>query len=314
MPGFITHNMFGTEEYKKMGDCSIKTRIRKHRNVYNLGLQGPDLFFYYPFAKLISKRNLGSMMHSSNVGKLFDGILKYIEQLQEGEEKDIAVAYLSGFLGHYMLDSHCHPYIYFKTNYENKTKSYHARHVELETDLDYLFCKDYFKMNVNKFPFKELVSLSNKQRDVLAKMLSKVCSETYGDIRFDKKSAKVVLYNFEHVIEQIKDKAGRKESIVKKIENKVAKRDYFSTLFIGDKYKVKNVDPMNLKKDKWHNPWNREVQQNESLMELIEKASKKYQEIMKTLEEWLIYGKDKYNDLIELIGNNSFTSGLKLED
>src|SRR5574344_691941 len=160
MPGFITHNLFGREEYKKMQDNSVKKSIRSQRNVYNLGLQGPDLFFYFPFARYIGKKNLGSMMHNTEVNTYFSKMLDYIEKLKDAEEKNIAVAYLSGFLGHYMLDCHCHPYIYAKTDYLTKNKFYHAKHVQLETDIDYLICKDYFKIKVNDFPYKDLISLS----------------------------------------------------------------------------------------------------------------------------------------------------------
>ena len=46
MPGFTTHYIFGMKAYNDMPFTPLKHTIAKYRWLYQLGLQGPDMFFY----------------------------------------------------------------------------------------------------------------------------------------------------------------------------------------------------------------------------------------------------------------------------
>ena len=56
MPGFTTHYLFGVNAYKDLKNTPLKKNICGNHAAYSLGLQGPDLFFYYltPYTKIIS--------------------------------------------------------------------------------------------------------------------------------------------------------------------------------------------------------------------------------------------------------------------
>lgn len=47
MPGFVTHHIFGINAFHGLPKGNAKDIIRKHNKAYSLGLQGPDLFFYF---------------------------------------------------------------------------------------------------------------------------------------------------------------------------------------------------------------------------------------------------------------------------
>ena len=47
MPGFTTHYLFGLNTYKHLDDIEIKKHIHENHAAYSLGLQGPDVFFYF---------------------------------------------------------------------------------------------------------------------------------------------------------------------------------------------------------------------------------------------------------------------------
>ena len=47
MPGFTTHYIFGMKAYNDLPNNQLKRIIAKYRWLYQLGLQGPDMFFYY---------------------------------------------------------------------------------------------------------------------------------------------------------------------------------------------------------------------------------------------------------------------------
>ena len=46
MPTTYTHYRFGRDVYKRL-PVQIQDIIRSHGGLYNLGLHGPDLLFYY---------------------------------------------------------------------------------------------------------------------------------------------------------------------------------------------------------------------------------------------------------------------------
>ena len=46
MPGFTTHYILGLKAYGGLENSGLKYIISKYRWLYQLGLQGPDMFFY----------------------------------------------------------------------------------------------------------------------------------------------------------------------------------------------------------------------------------------------------------------------------
>lgn len=125
MPTTYAHDLFGKTVYQKL-DGSIQEIIRHHRMAYIVGLHGPDILFYVrPFHK--NRINeMGRRMHREEAAGFFErGRDLYRETKDEG-----VLAYLFGFLCHFMLDSSCHPYI---GKYIEETGVGHA---EIETELD----------------------------------------------------------------------------------------------------------------------------------------------------------------------------------
>ena len=55
MPASYTHQQFGNQVLNKLENTTIKKIINDNLNLYNIGLQGPDiLFFYQPLKKPLS--------------------------------------------------------------------------------------------------------------------------------------------------------------------------------------------------------------------------------------------------------------------
>ena len=46
LPGFTTHYLFGVKAYNDLPNNYLKHVISKYRWLYQIGLQGPDIFFY----------------------------------------------------------------------------------------------------------------------------------------------------------------------------------------------------------------------------------------------------------------------------
>lgn len=137
MPGFVTHYLFGEEIYHQLKCNFQKKNLFYNRSAYAFGLQGPDLFFYYLPSYALHRHNLGALAHTTEPRAFFHGLLESYGRLSSAADRGIAEAYISGFLGHYLLDTTCHPYIYAMTHYhDKKEKSYFSRHAYLETEID----------------------------------------------------------------------------------------------------------------------------------------------------------------------------------
>ena len=63
MPGFRTHYIFGQEAAKEFKDSRLLSCLSKYPHSYNLGLQGPDVFFYGLPSHLFHGKNIGITMH-----------------------------------------------------------------------------------------------------------------------------------------------------------------------------------------------------------------------------------------------------------
>ena len=122
MPASYAHYRFGKQVLADLpGD--VRQCIQRFRRMYDLGLQGPDFFFYYhPYLKTAIGA-LGNTFHSQTGEEFFT-------QAAKAATSDAAKAYLYGLLGHYCLDSTCHPYV-------NQLEDIgEARHVPLESEFE----------------------------------------------------------------------------------------------------------------------------------------------------------------------------------
>lgn len=103
MPGFTTHYILGLKAYGGLENSGLKYIISKYRWLYQLGLQGPDMFFYnIPILRHRDYRNVGSYMHESHVNDFFVNALCEIQGMESKQKQQQAISYIAGFLCHYV--------------------------------------------------------------------------------------------------------------------------------------------------------------------------------------------------------------------
>ena len=99
MPGFTTHYILGMKAYNNMPSGQLKFVIAKYRWLYQLGLQGPDMFFYnLPILRHRDYRNVGSYMHEHHVNQFFRCCLENIAKIESKQQRERALAYFCGYL------------------------------------------------------------------------------------------------------------------------------------------------------------------------------------------------------------------------
>ena len=119
MPGFTTHYILGMKAYNDMPQNNLKFIIAKYRWLYQLGLQGPDMFFYnLPVLRHRDHRNVGSYMHEHHVNDFFRCAFTRLSKIESRQQREEGLAFLCGFISHYIGDSICHPYVYGRIHYD----------------------------------------------------------------------------------------------------------------------------------------------------------------------------------------------------
>lgn len=123
MPANYAHYRFGKLVLPKL-PADVRQCIQRFRRMFDMGLHGPDFFFYYnPFLKT-AVGDLGGQYHRKTG-------LEFFPAACACADTEAAKAYLYGLLGHYCLDSLCHPYV-------NRIEGIgEATHVELESQFEH---------------------------------------------------------------------------------------------------------------------------------------------------------------------------------
>lgn len=310
MPGFITHYIFGCQVIKEIDNKHIKKVIKDNINVYSLGLQGPDLLFYFPYSFTGNRKRLASVMHVYETGSFFENLIDEISKLN-GNEQYIGIAYLYGFLGHYSLDTECHPYIYYRTGYLSKGRDYFGKHTDFETDIDNILYDRVRNKKVVDFRQEKTIKLNKKERSVVASLLNNACKKTYPYIKTNRKLMEFAIDNFYYLNGMLNDKKGYKKKVFEFAEKIILGNVSASPLFMVENKNTVWDDVLNDNHKEWKNPWNMKFKSSESFQELMQKAKIKHINMMELIEsEFSDSNSINYDRVRETIRSDSYHSGL----
>lgn len=306
MPSTITHGYIGIDTIKKI-DKKPKKLLEKNINNFKIYCQGTDILYFYHIFLLKSNKiqKLGHYFHSHKVFKSF----KYLIYLNKQNQNEELFTYISGLITHYKADSIMHPYINYLS--QSKTKLLHQdKHFEIETYLDNYFVNKKEQTNQKTYKHYELI-FNYKKNQIIIDSLNKLFKDLFnednlGNIYY--KALKEMHFVFKYIRH---DKTGIKRKIYQLIDYnpfKVRKTKYLSYHFdlTNDKYYL------NLEKRVWYNTKKKSLKSNKSFLELYDDVTNEASKIINEL--YLYIFEDKKVDLQKLIGNNSYSSGLKVDD
>ena len=166
MPTTYTHYRFGKEVLACL-PFPIRTSIENHQELYDIGLHGPDILFYY---KALHKNHVnqdGFRIHAEPASNFF---LQAKELLEQCSDKTAGRIYLYGFVCHFTLDSICHPYV------EKMIHVCEFGHCELENELDRYYLQ---KDGINPATYKtgKLICPSRDNAQIIATFFEGITME-----------------------------------------------------------------------------------------------------------------------------------------
>jgi hypothetical protein len=126
MPTTYTHYKFGKDVIEAL-PRSLKESIVKNRQLFDIGVHGPDILFYIfsPFKGNV--RSTGTGLHKQPSREFFEHSKEIIKN---SHDPVAARAYMYGFITHFVLDSECHKYV------EKMIQASGVGHNEIETEFD----------------------------------------------------------------------------------------------------------------------------------------------------------------------------------
>lgn len=172
MPSIYAHYLFGQRTFEDLPDAMRKciSRARPH---FDLGLQGPDFFYYGSIFRDQTALNFGERMHAESMHETLETILRELHVRNGQERGGLTVeqsSYLMGFIGHFTLDSIVHPYVY---RIQGKLEN----HLALETDFD-----SYLLRQKGQIPWKFAIDQCCPADPSVIKTVSEIYAPWHGSI------------------------------------------------------------------------------------------------------------------------------------
>jgi len=128
MPALYAHERFGAMTRRLLGG-ELKDIVQKYSTQFRIGLQGPDIFFFYRAYRENKVVRYGNHLHHISTLSFFRHALKVVEKYGRDSRQ---YAYLLGFICHFTLDSECHSYV------SRMMKETGVAHLEIEEEFEKL--------------------------------------------------------------------------------------------------------------------------------------------------------------------------------
>ena len=147
MADYWTHNYVGKKLIEK------NDNIKVDENLFLLGCQGPDIFYYLQYAVHTNPPNLGELIHNKKIKEVFLEVFKCLKENNEIYSK----SYVYGWIAHYILDKNIHPYIDSKKEYNHK---------RLEANIDTYVVDRYFNKSIFLMNSKKILKVNNNHENI----------------------------------------------------------------------------------------------------------------------------------------------------
>ncbi|WP_042149232.1 zinc dependent phospholipase C family protein [Paucisalibacillus sp. EB02] len=291
MPNIWTHMLFCEDVVDTIG---ISMSIPKHSYILNLGAQGPDPFFYFNFWPWIEDgpvNHIGNLLHNEKCGEFLMDLIDEVKD-QSNEMK----SYVFGFVTHHILDRNTHPYIHYRAGYEGN------KHSKLEIIIDTLMMERYKNLKTWKTPVYKEIHLNRRIKHEIAGLLYRTIKKHFPVV--EQNSPKNIIKAFNDMklaLKLLADPNGWKNKLLRSTVSSFSHQPI-----------VDHTDFLNMERTTWYHSATREPS-TKSFIDLYEQARIESIDIMKKVLEY--WSKDESNreDLVKVLGEISYDTGLPLQ-
>ena len=193
MPTTYAHWRFGDKCISTFTP-ELRNLVERNLDIFNFGVHGPDIYFYYNCLKKNDVNRFGSKLHDIPFGETLEKIKPRYDRCVD---KEAAIAYLLGFTCHFTLDSYCHGYI------ERKEEVSGISHGKLESQLD-----RYFLLKDGYDPVKTSVTFSLRPARWIADVIAFIFPE------WDEKQTLKTLRDMRMYLDLLKDNSDIKRGFL----------------------------------------------------------------------------------------------------
>ncbi len=284
MPAYLTHELFGERVLQESKKQDMLQEIALYPGAYHFGLQGPDLFFYYNAVKRFNKmRKFGSLLHKEKIPQAFRFILDYSQKfLPENVERSCIRSYFYGFLCHYILDSACHPYIYYLEEVTKKNLSPRKKvtvHNEIENKIDICLFHDLTQTSVRHFPAKQVFLISEEEKDAISQFYVLLFHQVYHlTVKYE--DVQKSLTNMAKVIYHTIERRGSLKSHFAKAAETILPIPKVLTANL--KTDIEDRSVLNEDHTVWYNLWKKDIPLIDSFSDLFFQAVPKAASLLET--------------------------------
>lgn len=317
MPDVITHALGATEAIKRIED-PIASLVQKNLNVYRLGAQGPDFFFYYhvlPGQDAKRSNEYGSRLHREHSFAFLLTLLDYAKIKHKSKDFPLLLSYSLGFITHYAFDLTMHPFIYAhsgvaKAN-DPDSEIYHYYHKMYEIACDTYLLMEKKKRIAGRFRASQWIDLRGNFPLAIAKMLS-ACVDSVHGIEWSKEEYQEALESLPQVLDIMHDPYRIKQYGFRLLEITLRKKHaYTQALYL---HKVpENPSFFNLDHQPWFHPVRKDLVFTDSFMDRYEQSVDLAESFLRVAIGYL-EGTQTRNDLLAVIGDNAYDTGLPWKD
>ncbi|MGE5627266.1 MAG: zinc dependent phospholipase C family protein [Solirubrobacterales bacterium] len=211
MPAVAAHYYFGHQVLKQLPK-EIQNIIYTNMEAFNLGLQGPDLFFFYKPLKSNPVTSYGHHIHSIDADYIISNAVDSIKK-----SKDIIeLSYIFGYVCHFILDSSLHGKI-------SKIAPEDIEHKFLEAEIDRQIIKQHYNEKPDKFKRYKLIEINISSSEWLKNI--------YREINIE--DIKKSLRGFRFYMKILYCSFHAKKAIIEYMEKKLNREGEFSSMIVN---------------------------------------------------------------------------------
>ena len=295
MPDVAVHAAFGREVLASLAS-DVREVIRP--DPWTFGLFGPDLWFMYK--PWLRRQGRGRQMHTDRPGVFLSTLL---DRAGTSACREELFSWLAGFFCHYALDSITHPYIIYIT-----TEEYHYPrcHMSFEHELDMRQIERDNVRNtlhpVTEYYFPDVSLPSAMKADV--------------DAVFEK------VYGWRGCWKALNRSARRYRLCYRLLENpsgltarlaRYTNHPLLRSLTYSESH-FRGMDVENTEQRPWQHSHDMALHYTDSFPELRERARLLAVNLIESSFRYLWQNRGSREEIVSLIGNNSYLSGLPADD